>query len=276
MSEFFIIFVLFSIAALAAFVAGMIKPQTMVFWSANKSRRTACLYLIPFALFAAIAGTVFLRAQTPEKALSSLTVADTISSSQAAVSSPRRVKAANKSTKVKKTDLKTFHTELISGFYTAGIDFPAGTYKISVKKGTGTVTAADGSVNLKMSAKSSDATYQKEVKDIVIHNGTVLSVSGVTVKLVSKEKMDKSVLKRRNNSAVKSYRLSPGSYPVGSKIEAGTYDLYLLKGEGNIMTEDGRFSAPMGKNLKQYKHVALQSGQTLKISGAVLKMNPSR
>ncbi|MBE6822659.1 hypothetical protein [Caproiciproducens sp. LBM24188] len=160
-----------------------------------------------------------------------------------------------------------------------GVDLPAGTYKITAHKGTGTFATSDNSVNAKLS-KVADATHQQVIKNVAIHDGTTVSVTGVTVKIVCKEKVDLSKLKERTNTATKTYKLKPGSYTVGNDMEAGTYDLYTEDGSGTVATTDGKFSISVGSdtsdaNQRRFKNVTFQKGQTLKITGATMKFSPS-
>ena len=84
---------------------------------------------------------------------------------------------------------KTTVTEpitLTSGNYTAGKDFPAGTYTVEVETGTGNVSSSnmyDGGLNEVMSSTGEQDTV-KSYKNAKFPSGTTLTVSGVTIKLI--------------------------------------------------------------------------------------------
>ena len=73
---------------------------------------------------------------------------------------------------------------LSSGNYIAGTDFEAGTYIIKATDGTGNVysDSTDRGINAIMSTKS-DESYIKEFKNVLLDEGTKLTISDVTVRL---------------------------------------------------------------------------------------------
>lgn len=73
-----------------------------------------------------------------------------------------------------------------SGNYTAGEDFEAGIYDIIATKGNGNVSSDnmyEGGLNAVMGV-GNDEMYQKQYKNINLGQDVVLTISGVTVKLV--------------------------------------------------------------------------------------------
>ena len=283
MNQFFVIFAILAVIPLAAFILSMVNPEKMIFWSEKKSRDMACIYLVPFLIFGVIA-SFFFDNKPQNKIISNNTITTATSPNSSSISSTGEPSGSSSGSssgnpskaKVERpTKLKTFGRELVSGYYTAGIDFPVATYKIAAKKGTGTVSTSDGQLNVEMDGAENDS-----VKDIVITNGTVLSVSGLKVHITSKEKVDASTLKKRQNTTNKKYKLSSGSFMVGKDIAPGIYDLSAVKDEGNVKTDDGKFFAVMGTksdgtHQQNYKHITLSSGQTLN-TDITLKLTPSK
>ena len=79
-----------------------------------------------------------------------------------------------------------YKTELSSGNYTSGIDFPEGTYTITAISGSGNVSSDNmfsGGLNAIMSPESDDM-YESQYKNIELTEGTTLTISGVEIKLV--------------------------------------------------------------------------------------------
>ena len=267
-----------AILAFLAFVVGMIKPGLMVFWSKKKTRGTVCLYLAAMVVFGIIAGSA--SGGTPAATTTAKPITSSaISSSAAAVSQAAKNVAPPVAPASSAAALKPYSATLSSGYYTVGVDFPAGTYTITAVKGNGNVTTNDGSLNAIMGTGKEDM-YEKEYKNADLKDGTVLTLSGITVKITSKNGVDVT-LKNRTNAATKSYTLSSGNYIAGSDIEAGTYDLSVVKGAGNVQTEDGSLNAIMGTNSEdmyqqKYMHVELKKDVKLIISGATIKLTPSK
>lgn len=180
--------------------------------------------------------------------------------------------------------LQPYTVQFGCGYYTVGIDFPAGTYTITAIKGNGNVFTTDGNLNAMMGTNK-DTIYEKEHKDVTFSDGSILSLEGVTVKLTSKNNVD-ITLKKRTNTATKSYTLSSGNYVAGNDIEAGTYDLSIVKGEGNVITkggtpDDDSLHLLMGTDSddmyqQKYMHVELKKNVKLTIEDATIKLTPSK
>lgn len=83
----------------------------------------------------------------------------------------------------------TVDQEFSSGNYTAGIDFPAGTYDIVAVSGGGNVSSSNafsGGINAVMGTEDQNEMvdmYEQEYSNIDLPEGVVLSISGVTVRL---------------------------------------------------------------------------------------------
>lgn len=269
-------FTFLAVVAVIAFIVGMVKPGFVVFWGKKKSRGPACLYLVAAIVFGIISGSISGNSSAPVSSssspASSTANVDTVSS-KAEASSAAPVPASSAPA------LKPYSTEFVSGFYTAGVDFPAGTYDLAVVKGNGNVTTDDGSLNIIMGTQKDDM-YQKEYKNAEFQDGTVLTLAGVSVKISSKDGVDTSSLKKRENSATKTYNFTSGNYVAGKDFDPGVYDLSLVKGSGNVVTDDGTLNAIMGTGedmyQKEYKHVEFKKDVKLTISGATIKLVPSK
>ena len=77
--------------------------------------------------------------------------------------------------------------ELGSGNYTAGTDFPAGTYTVTAVEGTGNVSSSnllDGGMNEMFGVDDGNGLYTSEVKNVEFSDGVDLKVSGVNIRLV--------------------------------------------------------------------------------------------
>lgn len=277
-------------AALVAFIVGMVKPSLVVFWGKKKTRGPASLYLVATIVFAAIAGgsstdvPPAAPAQSGTAPVSSVaSVVSTAPKASSVMSQVVQSSAAPASSAV--TASKPYSAELGSGHYTAGIDFPAGTYTITAVKGNGNVSTSNmysGGLNAIMGVKGGD-TYQKEFKNAKIPDGEVLSISGVTVKISSTGNVSMQ-LKKRENAATKEVTFSAGNYVAGTDFPEGTYDIVAIKGSGNVSSDnmfEGGLNAIMGIKtndmyIKEFKNADLKSGVTLKISGVTVKLVPSK
>lgn len=269
-------------AALAAFIIGLIKPSLVVFWGKKKTRGPVFLYLVAMVIFAGIASASSGNA-TPAPPAESGTQSPAASGVTSVVSQAEQVSAAPVSSAV--TESKPYTAELSSGHYTAGIDFPAGTYTITAVKGNGNVSTSNmysGGLNAVMGVKGDDM-YQKEFKNAKIPDGEVLSISGLTVKISSSGNVDIQ-LKKRENTATKEVTLSPGNYVAGTDFPAGTYDIVAVSGSGNVSSDnmfDGGLNAIMSTKeddmyIKEFKNANFESDVTLTVSGVTVKLVPSK
>lgn len=181
--------------------------------------------------------------------------------------------------------LKPFSTKFSSGYYTSGIDFPAGVYNITAVKGKGNVSSTNmysGGLNAVMGVDGGDM-YEKSYKNVKLSKGEVLSISGVTIQIDSTEGVDPT-LGKRENTATKEVQLSAGNYISGKDFPEGVYDVVAVSGSGNVSSDNmysGGLNAVMGVNEdemyeKEYKNLNFKSGVTLTISGVTVKLVPSK
>lgn len=177
-----------------------------------------------------------------------------------------------------------YDTQLGSGHYISGIDFPAGTYSLTAVKGGGNVSSDNmynGGINAIMGVKDDDF-YQKEYSNISLPYGTRLSIDGVTLNIHS-DNASGAPLSKREQHNTEEVTLGNGNFIAGVNFPAGIYDIVAISGSGNVYTNnmyDGGLNAVMGvKNsdfyINEYKNVSLASGVTLTVDGVKIKLIPS-
>ena len=179
-----------------------------------------------------------------------------------------------------------YDRELGSGYYTAGIDFPAGTYDIEAISGNGNVSSDnmyDGGLNAIMGVKE-DEMYQKSYSNISLPKDTVLSVyGGVTIKIHS-DSASGEALTPREQPNTEEVELGNGNFVAGTDFPAGVYDIVAVSGSGNVSSDnmfEGGLNAIMGTKKsdlyeKEYKNIDLAEGVTLKVDGVKIKLVPSK
>ena len=176
-----------------------------------------------------------------------------------------------------------FESDLTSGHYTAGIDFPAGTYTITWISGSGNVSSDNmfsGGLNEIFSDRDLGITEYKNAK---FPDGVVLSVSSVKVH-ISSDSADVGSLRDRENPLTEEISLTSGNYTAGEDFPGGIYDVIAVKGKGNVNSSnifDGGINAimsPTGSDLYEssYKNIELPDGVTLTVSGVEIKLVPSK
>lgn len=264
MSAFFGIL---SFLAFLAFIIGLIKPSLVVFWGRKKSRGMAALYLIASLIFVIIAAA-------------SSSTSSNVTSSKAPTTSAESNKMEKASSKATLATIKVDKT-LESGFYTVGVDIPAGTYDFKALSGGGNVITDDGSINEIMGVASKGSLYTETYKNADLRDGQVLSVSGVSIQIASNNASG-TALKKREQTITKIEEFGAGNYVAGKDFAVGTYDLKALSGGGNVITEDGTLNAVMGTEsnemyIKTYSNVEFKEGTKLTISGGLkISLTPSK
>lgn len=178
---------------------------------------------------------------------------------------------------------KSITQTLTSGYYTVGIDFPAGKYNFLGTVGGGNVSTDDYAVNLVMgsAAKGKESTmYIPTYSNADLSDGTVLSVLGLTIQITSSN-ASTSPLKTRNQTITKILQFTSGNYVAGQDFTEGTYNLTAVSGAGNVSTDDFTLNAVMGTGKddmyqKTYQNVEFKSGVKLTISGVTISLTPSK
>jgi len=183
-------------------------------------------------------------------------------------------------------DRISYTAELTSGHYTAGIDFPPGTYDIVAVAGGGNVSSSNmfsGGINAIMGADTSSGMYEQEYSNIRLPEGTVLSISGVKVRITSDDASGEP-LKKREQSITETVELGNGNFVAGEDFPAGVYDIVAISGGGNVSSDnmfDGGINAIMGVDTssgiyeQEYKNIELPEGTTLTVDGVRIKLIPS-
>ncbi|HEX2986269.1 MAG TPA: hypothetical protein VHO71_05570 [Caproiciproducens sp.] len=175
---------------------------------------------------------------------------------------------------------RLFQTEFVGGYYTPGIDFPAGNYHLSVIAGSsGTVYVTNPSGAGKLYTLGTNG--QRELNNISLPLGEAFSVAGLKIKIESTN-ADGQTLSERENPATKKVALSPGIYTVGLNFDEGIYDIAVLKGKGTVQSDSEgaplheTFDANGNDYNKEFKNLTLDSGTKLTIRGVTVDLVPSK
>lgn len=191
-------------------------------------------------------------------------------------------KATTSTVNVATPTKKSVNQTLSSGNYTVGIDIPAGTYNFKATAGGGNVSTSDVTIDEIMGIASKGSEYTPTYSNADLSNGIVLSISGVTLQITSKDASGVA-LKKRLQTITKVEQFSDGNYVAGKDFPAGTYNLTAIKGSGNVSDDDvsNLLDAIMGTenngmNLQNYKNVDFESGTKLTISGVTISLTPSK
>lgn len=230
-----------------------------VFWKTKPKKGLLAGVLAAFAVFAA---TAFLPQRTGVSPPGPVQKESSAVSGETAASAP-----------------KPFRAELTGGYYTPGIDFPAGTYDITVLNGSGTVYYTNPSGAGKSAALSTGGVSQ--LKGIPLPLGESLSVSGMKIRLESAA-ADSGALSDRENPATKTVTLSPGTYKVGVHLEEGVYDVVAVRGKGTVVSDSEgallreALNASGSDYEKIFRNVTLDSGISLTVTGMTVQLIPSK
>ena len=179
-----------------------------------------------------------------------------------------------------KVELTNFSKTFSPGYYTAGYDFPSGTYNLKATFGGGNVISEGAGLNLIMGLKSDDM-YSKTYNNASFSDGDVVQIaSTLKLKFKTTEKVEKKKLLKYGRKGEKR-TLSPGKYLVGKDIKQGIYDITLVNGSGNVISDDGVLNEIMGSGdtsmyVKKFMHAPLQDGTTVEIDSVTVKITPSK
>jgi|GEM_PF-2397271 len=182
--------------------------------------------------------------------------------------------------------------QLTSGYYTAGIDFPSGTYDIEAVSGSGNVSSSNLDINAVMGTADANESlgtdlYEQQYSNIDLSDGVVLSVSGgVTIRITSAA-ADGGALEKREQPNTETVDLGNGNFEAGKDFPAGTYDITATSGSGNVSTSNLSINAIMGTSNsnnslgidmyeQKYKNIELKEGSTLTIDGVDIQLTPSK
>ena len=142
---------------------------------------------------------------------------------------------------------------LKEGYYTAGIDIPAGIFDVTAIAGIGFIYSDNGAANLRGPEINKDDIseyddYSKDFRNYRLPKGDILEVTGVQVKIVYSE--IHSDVKGRSYDEKLGTKLTPGYYVVGKDIAPGRYCVkYVSGGGGYVTTENGSGDCNINANL---------------------------
>ena len=178
-----------------------------------------------------------------------------------------------------------YSAELTSGYYTAGIDFPAGTYQLKAISGNGNVSSSNmytGGLNAMMGVDD-PSMYQTDYSNIDLSDGVVLNISGGVCLQISSDAASSEPLKKREQPNTETISLGNGNFTAGTNFPAGVYDIVATGGSGNVSSSnlyEGGINAIMGTDNPsmdetEYKHITLDEGVILTIDGVQINLVPS-
>lgn len=187
-----------------------------------------------------------------------------------------------------KEEAKTepFETNLKAGYYTVGVDIPAGTYAFTAVEGSGNVNSSNmysGGLNEIMAAQADEYSIS-EFKNAKMEKGVTLNLSGTIELKISCDSASVSEMEGRNNPLTEEVQLGSGNYVAGIDFPAGEYDVVAVDGSGNVnssnMYSGGLneiFStATDGFSISEYKNAQMEEGVELSISSCTVKLVPSK
>lgn len=204
--------------------------------------------------------------------------------------------------KVDKTEAETsgtivYEVTLDNGYYTAGIDFPAGTYDLEAVSGGGNVSSSNllkGGINTMMGIESKNVQanmdiYKQKYSNIKLPEGTVLSLGGVEINLTC-DKASSKPLTPRNQEITEEIILENGNFVAGEDFIEGIYDIEAVSGAGNVSSSNllnGGINAMMGIEAKntelsmdiyeqKYMNIDLKKDVSISIDGVSIKLTPSK
>lgn len=179
-----------------------------------------------------------------------------------------------------------FETNLKAGYYTVGVDIPAGTYTFTAVAGSGNVISSNtyrGGLNEIMAAQADEYSIS-EFKNAKMEKGVTLNLSGTIELKISCDSASVSEMEQRKNLLTEEVQLGSGNYVAGTDFPAGEYDVVAVDGSGNVnssnMYSGGLneiFStATDGYSISEYKNAQMEEGVELSISSCTIKLVPSK
>lgn len=129
---------------------------------------------------------------------------------------------------------ETLTLYLQSGYYTAGVDIPSGTYDLEVICGNGYVTSDNYEFGrISESMGTYDNSYSSAFRGMILNDGNTLKIDGVTLKLTSTD-ASTAPLAGREAWAEEGYTLVSGNHKAGRDFPAGVYDIFYSSGNGYV------------------------------------------
>lgn len=238
-----------------------------------------------FGLICIITLSVFISGCSDSSQNNSSTESDKSSSASSTSDSSSGSSSSSDSQKEDLSSVQKTFT-LSDGYYTAGVDIPAGTCNVTAVSGNGNLSSSNifsGGIN-EMFGVEGDL-YTKSFNGLKLPKDAVLHASsGLTVKLEFTEVT--SNFTGRTYDESKAVTLSDGNYETGKAFPEGVYNIVAVSGSGNISSSnifDGGVNEMFGVKSSgdlytpETKNVTFKSGNTLTISGGLkVKLIPEK
>lgn len=198
--------------------------------------------------------------------------------------------AQAKSSETAKEDLSNVAKEytLTAGYYTAGVDFPAGKCDVTAVSGTGNISSSNmysGGINAMFGIDDGTGLYTASFSGLKLPSKTTLSLNG-DLKIKLDFTSVESNFTGRTYDEGAAITLKDGNYEAGTDFTAGTYKILAVSGTGNLSSSniyDGgmneMFGVDNGTRLynNQFLNADLEKGVTLTISGGLtIKLIPEK
>lgn len=183
-------------------------------------------------------------------------------------------------------ETEPFETNLTAGYYTVGVDIPAGTYTFTAVGGRGNVNSSNmysGGLNEIMAAQSDEYSIS-EFKNAKMEKGVTLNLSGTIELKISCDSASVSEMEERNNPLTEEVQLGSGNYVAGTDFPAGEYDVVAVDGTGNVSSSnmyngglnDIFSTATDGYSISEFKNAQMEEGVELSVSSCTIKLVPSK
>lgn len=180
--------------------------------------------------------------------------------------------------------LEPYEADLSAGYYTAGVDFPAGTYTITAVSGYGNVSSDNmytGGLNEILSNPADEYSIDT-FSNAKLDSGVVLSVGSTCVIHLSSPEADVSGVKPREQSAEAPIELGSGNFVAGTDFPEGVYTVVGTGEAGNVSSDNmyaGGLNEIMGPggddfSIHEFKNATFEAGTTLSISSTSIQLIP--
>lgn len=135
---------------------------------------------------------------------------------------------------------------LENGYYTVGIDIPAGTCNIYATGGSGNILySADGTIDtystydddLNQALSASSEIAAKEIENYTLKTGYTIHISG-NVRVKAEYHEITAICSGRNYDTDTKITLKSGSYEAGKDFEPGVYTITAIEGNGSLSSSN--------------------------------------
>lgn len=177
---------------------------------------------------------------------------------------------------------------LDNGYYTVGLDIPAGICSIYATYGTGSILySQDGTINTYSEFDddlnqfiSNDAVEVEDIMDYTLKEGYTIHITGPVRTKVTFSKVTSGYTGREYDT-VNKITLEPGKYIAGKDFEAGVYTITAVEGNGTLISSNAEelginemFGVYNGTEVYVAKsdHVTLNKGDSLESIDVAIEM----